>query len=75
MKTHLHALRESLRPKIGQEKLARKSDMSLQTYRNAEKGVNVSYTTATAILAVLNELLVENGRDRVQLEDLGLTIV
>lgn len=74
-RTRLKALREQLQPKVAQEDLARAADMRLGTYRNAEQGRNVSYTTATTILNALNALRAERGLSPVSLDDLGLSIV
>lgn len=73
--TRLKEIREGLRPKVSQEDLARRADITLQTYRNAERGKNVSYTTATAILGALNRYLAEQGKPSVTLDQLGLSIV
>jgi DNA-binding XRE family transcriptional regulator len=61
--------------KVTQEDLARRADLTLQTYRNAESGKNVTYTTATAILKALNEELQERSKQPVSLEQLGLNRV
>lgn len=73
--TRLKAIRGGLRPKVSQEDLARRANITLQTYRNAESGKNISYTTAVAILNALNEILREQGKSSVTLEQLGLSIV
>jgi DNA-binding transcriptional regulator YiaG len=73
--TKLKSLRESLQPKVAQEDLAREGNMRISTYRNAEQGRNVSYTTATTILNALNSIRMSRGMSEVNLEDLGLSIV
>ena len=47
-----------IRKELGftQEGLARKADLPLPTYRNAEKDKNVSYTTARAIFNAINAI-------------------
>jgi transcriptional regulator with XRE-family HTH domain len=74
-KSRLRLLRE--RYDLSQEQLARRADITLNTYRSAEYGNNVSYTTATAILEALNSVKTERRDDLVllELEDLGLSIV
>lgn len=49
--------------------------VKLSTYRNAEQGKSVSYTTAKNILALLNIVRGEFGKDPLKLEDLELDIV
>jgi predicted transcriptional regulator len=52
--TKLRSYREELTPKVSQEKLARQANVTLATYRNAEAGKTVQYSTAKAILDALN---------------------
>jgi DNA-binding XRE family transcriptional regulator len=73
--TKLKILRQELQPKVAQEDLARIGKMRVNTYRNAERGKNVSYTTANMILEALNKIRTERGLPPVTLEDLGLSIV
>ena len=74
-KTNLKVLREELIPKVAQEDIAHVANMRISTYRNAEQGRNVSYTTATTVLRALNALREERGLSPVTLDDLGLSIV
>ena len=74
-RTNLKTYRQSLANKIAQEDLARLADLRLSTYRNAEQGKNVSYTTATKILRAINNLREKQDMEAVRLEDLGLSIV
>ena len=74
-RTNLKSVRESLSPKVSQEEVARLTNVTLATYRNAESGKNVSYSTATAILQGFNSLLASRGMDALTLDDLGLHIV
>jgi transcriptional regulator with XRE-family HTH domain len=73
--TRLRILRE--RYGLSQEKLARAADLTVNTYRSAEYGNNVSYSTAKAILDALNGVKQERRDDLVllELDDLGLSIV
>lgn len=73
--TPLKQYRTSLYPKVSQETLARKAEIVLQTYRNAESGCNCSYSTAVAILRALNAERQARGLETVSLDQLGLTIV
>jgi DNA-binding XRE family transcriptional regulator len=78
MKTQLRQLREVFEctgKKVSQEAIARKANITLQGYRNVENGGNTSLTTATAILAALNEERLHRGMNAVGLSDLGLKIV
>lgn len=75
MATGLKEIRQNLSPKESQEDLARKANITLATYRNAESGKNVTYTTATSILSALNAALAERGKPPASLEQLGLRIV
>jgi len=67
-----------IRKELGltQEGLARKADLPLPTYRNAEKDKNVSYTTARAIFNAINAEKLERGETQLErVEDLGLKLV
>jgi len=65
-----------IRENIGatQEDVARRTTLTLGTYRRAERGGAVKYSTAQEILTALNVLLTEHGREPVTLESLELTI-
>ncbi len=71
----LKQYRTSLSPKVSQETLARKAEIILQTYRNAELGCNCSYSTAIAILRALNTERQVRGLEVVSLDQLGLSIM
>jgi DNA-binding XRE family transcriptional regulator len=73
--TKLKSLREELDPKVAQEDLARAGDIRISTYRNAERGKNVSYTTAKAILDALNSIRTNRGMKPIDMDDLELSIV
>lgn len=75
MVTNLKRIREGLKPKETQESMARRSDLTLVTYRKAESGQNVSFTTAQSILRGINAALSERGQSSVGIFDLGLSIV
>ncbi len=65
-----------IRESIGatQEDVARRTSLTLGTYRRAERGGAIKYSTALEILAALNGLLTEHGQSPVALEALELTI-
>jgi DNA-binding XRE family transcriptional regulator len=71
--TNLKRLRAEVN--ITQENFARFADVQNKTYRSAEWGKNVSYTTASKILTGMNKLRVEKGLPELSLADLGLAIV
>lgn len=73
MSSKLREIRQRL--KVSQEYMARSTGLSLQTYRNAELGGNVTYTTATTILDALNRELMGRGQGTLDLSALGLSIV
>lgn len=76
MPTTLELIRKRFTPPVTQEELARRANLPLSTYRNAEKGKNVSYTTAKYILVAVNEIKKERGEEALgHVEDLGLSLV
>ena len=76
MATTLEEIRKQFTPPVTQEELARRADLPLSTYRNAEKGKNVSYTTAKAILLAVNTVKKERGEKELgHVEELGLHLV
>lgn len=68
---------KALRAELGitQETFAHQAGLKLKTYRFAEWGRNISYTTAMMILTEMNRIRSESCLGDVNLEDLGLTIV
>lgn len=76
MATTLEEIRKSFIPPVTQEEVARRADLPLSTYRNAEKGKNVSYTTAKYILRAVNAIKKDRGEKILEhVEDLGLSLV
>ncbi len=73
--TPLKQYRTNLNPKISQETLARRAEIVLQTYRNAEAGDRCSYSTAIAILEALNTERQARGLETLSLDQPGLSIV
>lgn len=70
----LKSYRERLTPKVSQEKLATKADITLATYRHAEGGKTIQYSTAHAILNALNAELKTCHKSAVSMDDLGLSL-
>jgi transcriptional regulator with XRE-family HTH domain len=70
--TSLRQIREGL--KVTQEDVARRTDLGLRTYVRAENGSRITYGTATQILEAINELLAEQSKEPVVMEDLGLAL-
>ena len=58
-----------------QETVARRTRLTTGTYRRAEDGYPVKYSTAQEILRAINSLLREQGKAEVSLEDLGMTLM
>ncbi len=76
MATTLEEIRKQFVPRVTQEDIARLADLPLSTYRNAEKGKNVSYTTAKAILFAVNAIKRDRGEEELgHVEELGLALV
>jgi len=72
--TGLKQRREELTPKVSQEHLARKADITLATYRSAERGNKVQYSTAKKILDALNAERHARSLPDVSLDDIGLVL-
>lgn len=60
---------------VSQERVARRTNLTTGTYRRAEDGYPVKYSTAQEILRAINSLLREQGKSEVSLEDLSLTLM
>ncbi|GHO76596.1 hypothetical protein KSD_43670 [Ktedonobacter sp. SOSP1-85] len=71
--TPLRSIREGLG--ISQEALARRTSLTTGTYRRAENGLPVKYSTAQEILHAINGILKEHDKPEVSLEDIGLTLM
>ena len=71
--TGLRRIRNEL--KVSQERVARRTDLTIGTYRRAEDGHPLKYSTAQEILQAINGLLREHNKPEVSLEDLGLTLM
>jgi transcriptional regulator with XRE-family HTH domain len=70
--TPLRRIREELG--VSQEAVARRTTASTGTYRRAENGYPVNYSTAQEILQAINSFLKERGKKEVTLDDLGLQL-
>ena len=55
---------------VSQETVARRTSLTTGTYRRAEDGFPVKYSTAQELLQAINGLLREQGKAEVSLEDL-----
>jgi predicted transcriptional regulator len=71
--TPLRKIRQELG--VSQETVARRTSLTTGTYRRAEDGYPLKYSTAQEILQAINSLLKEKGKAEVSLEDLGLTLM
>lgn len=71
--TPLRRIRDGLG--VSQETVARRTNLTTGTYRRAEDGFPVKYSTAQELLQAINSLLREQGKAEVSLEDLGLTLM
>jgi predicted transcriptional regulator len=71
--TPLRRIREELA--ISQETVARRTSLTTGTYRRAEDGYPVKYSTAQEILRAINGFLRERHRPEISLDDLGLTLM
>ena len=70
--TKLKQIREGIGLSI--EGLARRSNVSARTIRNAEEGKKVSFDTAVQILQGINSALTDVGKPSVTIDDLGLIV-
>ena len=71
--TPLRKIRDELG--VSQETVARRTSLTTGTYRRAEDGYPVKYSTAQEILQAINSLQREQGKAEVSLEDLSLTLM
>ena len=71
--TALRRIRDKLG--VSQETVARRTSLTTGTYRRAEDGYPVKYSTAQEILQAINSLLREHNRSEVSLDDLSLTLM
>jgi transcriptional regulator with XRE-family HTH domain len=70
--TKLRQIRNELG--ASQETVARRTSMTIGTYRRAENGYPVNYSTAQEILQAINSLLREHNRPDISLEELDLRL-
>lgn len=71
--TPLRRIREELG--VSQEAVARRTSLTTGTYRRAEDGNAVKYSTAQEILQAINSLRKEQNKVELSLEDLALTLM
>ncbi len=70
--SRLVQLRERL--DITREDIVRRSDVTVGTVRNAEKGLKVTRRSALQILSAVNSYLRDTQQQEVMLDDLGFTL-
>ena len=70
--SRLVQLRERL--DITREDIVRRSDVTVGTVRNAEKGLKITRRSALQILSAVNSYLRETQQPEVMLDDLGFTL-
>ncbi len=73
MASTLRRVREGLG--VSQESVARRTSLTTGTYRRAEDGLPLKYTTAQEILSAINSFLGEKGEPLLSLEELGLNLM
>ncbi len=73
-KTGLRVMREAMEPKVTQEMVARRADITLNAYQKIETGKNVRFSTVQKILKGFNEIRREHGLEDVDMWALGLNI-
>lgn len=59
---------------ISQENIAKRTSLTTYTYRRAEDGHSVKYSSALQIKDAINSFLVERGIKPVNLEELSLNL-
>ncbi len=71
--TTLRRIRDELG--ISQEAVARRTSLTIGTYRRAETGQPVKYSTAQEILQAINSFLKEHQKQEISLDDIDLTLM
>ena len=59
---------------ISQEKIAKRTNLTTYTYRRAEEGFPVKYSSAQEIKEAINSFLAERNLPQVTLDQLGLKL-
>jgi hypothetical protein len=59
---------------ISQENIAKRTSLTTYTYRRAEEGYPVKYSSAQEIKDAINSFLVERNLPQVTLDELGLNL-
>ena len=72
--TELKRIRIEVLNGISQENVAKRTTLTTYTYRRAEEGFPVKYSSALEIRDAINSLLAEHGLSRVSLEELGINL-
>ena len=71
--TELKRIRQEVL-KASQENIAKRTTLTTYTYRRAEEGFPVRYSSAQEIRDAINSFLAERGLEQVSIEDLGLSL-
>ena len=72
--TELKRIRIEVLNGISQENIAKRTSLTTYTYRRAEDGFPVKYSSAQEIRNAINGLLAERGLQQASLEELGLNL-
>ena len=70
--SRLVQLREQL--DITREDIVRRSDVTVGTVRNAEKGLKITRRSALQILSAVNSYLRDRNQPEIKLDDLGFVL-
>ena len=70
--SRLVQLRERL--DITREDIVRRSDVTVGTVRNAEKGLKITRRSALQILSAVNSYLRDRSQPEIKLDDLGFVL-
>ena len=72
--TELKRIRIEVLNGLSQENVAKRTSLTTYTYRRAEDGFPVKYSSAQEIKDAINDLLAERGLPPVSLEKLGINL-
>lgn len=60
--------------KVSQERIAKRTNLTTYTFRRAEEGFPIKYSSAQEITTAINNLLSEQGLNQVTMDELGLQL-
>ncbi len=72
--TELKRIRLEVLGGISQENIAKRTSLTTYTYRRAEEGFPVKYSSAQEIKDAINSFLVERNLPEITLDQLGLKL-